>query len=240
MALQHKTQGFVFKKSDVLEADRVFSVFTRDFGRLEILGKAIRKINSKLRGNIEIFSFSEIEFIEGKSRKILTDTLFVKKFKNIASGPEKLRLAYAATDILDNFIKGQEKDEKIWNLVTNFFEKLENCKLPITSHQLIYSYFFWNFISILGYAPELSHCVLCRQKLNPYTLYFSNQECGIVCKSCRPSDAPGTKINSDIVKTIRLMVKGEWEIVSKLKMEKNSQTLFKKISDDYVNYLKPS
>ncbi|OGZ91767.1 MAG: hypothetical protein A2599_01815 [Candidatus Staskawiczbacteria bacterium RIFOXYD1_FULL_39_28] len=72
MTTKHRTRGFVFKKTDVAEADRIFSVVTEDFGRLEIRGKAIRKINSKLRAGVDLFCFSEIEFIQGKNNKTLT------------------------------------------------------------------------------------------------------------------------------------------------------------------------
>jgi len=47
MFLKYRTQGLIFKKEERGEADQLFTVFTRDFGKLEVLGKAIRKISSK-------------------------------------------------------------------------------------------------------------------------------------------------------------------------------------------------
>src|SRR3989344_7846047 len=111
MAVYYRTQGIIFKKQDRFEADRVFSIFTYDFGKLEIIARAIRKITSKLRGGIEIFSLSEIEFIQGKNRKTLTDTIAIEKFSNIIKDPDRLEISYKIGDILDNFIKGQEKDK---------------------------------------------------------------------------------------------------------------------------------
>ena len=81
MSLYCRTEGFIFKKEDRNDSDRVFSVFSKDFGRLEIFGKAIRKIDSKLKSAVEIFSFSEIEFVQGKNRKTLTDVFLQKKLK---------------------------------------------------------------------------------------------------------------------------------------------------------------
>src|SRR3989344_3060193 len=138
MAVYYRTQGFIFKKKDILEVDRVFSIFTYDFGRLEIFGKAIRKITSKLRGGIEIFSLSEIEFIQGKNRKTLTDTIAIEKFSNIMQDPNKLEISYKIGDILDNFIKGQEKDKIVFVLLKETFNKLNSLKLQISGIQLIY------------------------------------------------------------------------------------------------------
>ena len=63
MAVHYKTKGFILKKEDRLESDRIFTVFTYDFGRIEIFGKAIRRIASKLKGGIDIFSLSEITLL---------------------------------------------------------------------------------------------------------------------------------------------------------------------------------
>ena len=117
MAIYYKTQGIIFKKKDISEADRVFSVFTYEFGRLEIVARAIRKITSKLRSGIEIFSLSEIEFIQGKNRKTLTDTIAIEKFSNIIQNPNKLKISYQIGEVLDSFIRGQEKDEDIFILL---------------------------------------------------------------------------------------------------------------------------
>ncbi len=153
MAVHYKTRGFIFKKEDRAEADRFFSIFTREFGRLEVFGKAIRKINSKLRGGIDLFHISDIEFIQGKNKKTLTDAVITQKFNSITDSPEKSVMAGQISNLLDDFIKGEERDEKILQLIIETFEKLDR----LEPRQLMYYYFFWNFVALLGYAPEFSN-----------------------------------------------------------------------------------
>ncbi|OGZ65253.1 MAG: DNA repair protein RecO [Candidatus Staskawiczbacteria bacterium RIFCSPHIGHO2_02_FULL_43_16] len=234
MAVKYATEAFVFKKEDRMDADRIFSVFTRDFGRLEIFGKAIRHINSKLRGGLELFSFSEIEFIQGKNKKILTDALLQKRYGALAKEPEKFAVANAIARVLGDFIKGQEVDPGIWDFIADIFEKLQD---PATNSKLLYYYFFWNFISLLGYRPELANCVACRQALNPASLYFSYAGGGIACNMCAAHDKTATKVNADTVKILRLMVKQEWGMLLKLKVSPPSKKMLKAISDSYYHYL---
>ncbi len=231
-----KTEAFIFKKEDRFETDRIFSVFSRDFGRIEIFGKAIRKITSKLRGGVEIFSFSEIEFVEGKNKKILTDALYIRKFKNIQKTPEKLEIAYRISDILDSFIKGQEKDEKIWDLIKDVFNRLDELEPSAKECYLVYCYFIWNFIVALGYTPELFFCAVCRTKLSPYNLYFSNREGGLICNKCFNLKKNGLEIKSDIVKILRLILKKDWDTLSKLKAGGEWQKSLKEISANYFSY----
>jgi hypothetical protein len=65
MATHYRTQGIILKTQDVGEADRVFTVFTKQFGKLRLRAVSERKITSKLRGGLELFYLSDIEFIQG-------------------------------------------------------------------------------------------------------------------------------------------------------------------------------
>ena len=51
---------------------------------------------------MEIFYLSEIEFIQGKNYKTLTDVLTIEKFKNVREDLEKLKIAYQITKLTDN------------------------------------------------------------------------------------------------------------------------------------------
>ena len=71
MALQYKTKGFIYKKRNRGETDRIFTIFTYDFGKIDVWGRAIRKIDSKLKSGIDIFYLSYIEFVQGKKKTLL-------------------------------------------------------------------------------------------------------------------------------------------------------------------------
>jgi len=237
----YKTQAFVFKKNDTNESDRNFSVFTDNFGRLEVFAKAIRKDVSKLRSGIDLFFLSDIEFIQGKNRKTLTDAVKIEKFENIITSPEKFFIAQRIAEIVENFIKGQEKDHAIFNLIQEVFTKLNNYQnprgAPATNYPLLHYYFLWNTIAILGYCPEIEKCNVCHSKINPYNNYFSCKLGGVICKKCFNEDKLAFKINSDVIKMLRLILKQDWQILSKLKIGPASQKLFQEISQNYYNYL---
>lgn len=156
MAVYYKTQGFVIKKTEQGENNLVFSIFTEDFGKIEIVGKAIRKINSKLRPNIDIFSLCQTEFIQGRRYKTLTDVKSINRFPEIKKNLEKAKIAYKILDSLDNFIIYQEQDLKIWELLKRVFITLNNYQSqnkPEKSKKLeaLYHYFILNLFLILGY-----------------------------------------------------------------------------------------
>lgn len=233
MIASYRTRGFIFKKEDRQEADRVFTVFTQDFGRLEIFAKSIRAITSKLRPGVEIFSVAQLEFVQGKNRKTLTDALCIEKFKSVTGDPEKLAVAYKISKALDTFIYGQELDSVIWIFLMDIFKKLDD---PKTNNKFLYYYFFWNFVGILGHSPELMACASCAKPLDQKNLYFSNKEGGLICGS----HGEGLRILPDAVKVLRLIMQQDWSTLSRLKMGVPAKKLLKEVSDRYYAYLMSS
>lgn len=240
MSAYYRTKGFVFKKTDINESDRVFSVFTKDFGRIEITGKALRKIISKLRAGIDMFYISEIEFIQGKNKKTLTDAFKIKKFNELERDSKKFETACRISAVMDSFIKGEEESEKFFNFLEEFLDNAFSDK-KVLNYKLAFQYFVWNLMSFEGYHLEVSVCVVCRKKLNPYNVYFSGIEGGIICKNC--AVAPGSnaiKVNSDIVKILRLFLNKDWQTVSKLRIRNSSYELLKQVFENAIHSFSPA
>ena len=223
MFVHYRTQGIILKKIDRGEADRIFTIYTKDFGKLELLAKAERKIKSKLRGGLELFYLSEIEFIQGKTHKTLTDAILIDKFKNLRRDLKRLAIAYKISEVLDNLVKDQEPDEKIWQLLNEVFSKLNSLEIKNSKLEILYHYFLWNLLSILGYQPELYNCSLCQKKVTPEKLYFSQKEGGLICPSCfRKIGVPsgsGQEVKPETIKILRIILKKDWPTLSKLKIE---------------------
>ena len=157
MFLDYRTQGLILEKEDREEADQLLTIYTKDFGKIKILAKAVRKISSKLRVGAEIFYLSDIEFIQAKRQKTLIDAVAVEKFKNLRQDLNRLKVAYQIARSVDGCIKGPEADERIWSLLLKVFRKLNSPKLSAKDSGLIYRYFLSNFLSLLGYGGKTRH-----------------------------------------------------------------------------------
>ena len=240
MFFHYRTKGFILKKVDSGEADRIFTIFTKEFGKLEILAKAIRKIGSKLRGGMEIFYLSDIEFIQGKTHKTLTDAILIENFLNLRKDLKKLKIAFDISEIVDSLIRGEERDEKIWELLKETLERLNKISLSIKECWLIYYYFLWNFLSILGFKPQLNSCSICQKKLLPQDLYFSFEEGGVICQNCSKKIKEKKKISPGTVKILRLILEKNFDFLKKLKVEKEQQKEIREISENYLSRIKES
>jgi DNA repair protein RecO (recombination protein O) len=234
MAIHYRGLGFIIKKTDRGETDRIFTIYTKDFGKLELLAKAERKIKSKLRAGLELFYLSEIEFIQGKTHKTLTDAILINNFKNLKTDLRKLKIIYQISEVLDNLVKGEEPDPKIWRLLEETFEKLNTLPILNTKYRRLYYYFLWNLLSISGYQPELYCCSLCQKKLSPENIYFSPKEGGLICGQCKKLAESAKQIDSDTVKIIRILLKKDWSTLERLKVRAEDLKSLRATSNYYL------
>lgn len=237
MFVHYKSQAIIFKKEDRGEADQLFAVYTKDFGKLEIFGKAIRKISSKLRSGAEVFYLLEIEFIQAKIRKTLTDAVLIEKFRNLRKDLKKFKIACQISEITDNLISGQEPDIKIWDLLIEVFKKLNNLQFPTDNLPLIYHYFLWSFLFILGYRLELYNCSVCRKKIAPVKIYFNVKAGGLICQNCSKRYQNSKEIKPETVKILRIIFKKNWKFLPKIKIKQDHLKSLESISKNYLTFV---
>ena len=237
MFINYRARGLVLGKKDFGESDQLFKIYTKNFGQLEILGKAIRKISSKLRPNIDIFYLADIEFIQAKSYKTLTDAVLLEKFGNIRKDLKRLKIANKISEITYILIKREEADENIWELLVETFEKINNLQFIISDLELIYYYFLFNILSFLGYQPELYNCLVCRKRIPEEKTYFSIKEGGLVCDSCNDKIKSAKKMSPGIIKILRIILKRNLKILAKIKINSDYLKELKLFSKIYLAHI---
>lgn len=232
MSIHCSTQAIVLGYQEKGEGDRVVTIFTQNFGRLDVLVKGMRKMKSKLRGGLPLFSISEIRFVEGKSWKRLTDSVLVQEFDSLKKELDKITLASKAADVFKSLVKGEQKEDRIWSLLLDFFSCLDsNSRID-----LLYPYFCWNLVALLGYEPELYQCLVCRNSLNPGGLNFSNKG-GLVCSKCVSDKQDLMVVQANTVKVIREALKRNPQDFLKIKVRPEVKKEVEQVTEFYLSSL---
>ncbi|MEA2113605.1 MAG: recombination protein O N-terminal domain-containing protein, partial [Patescibacteria group bacterium] len=68
----YKTEGIIIGRRNLGDYDRLFTVYTKNFGKILIKGKSVRKNQSKLRGHLELFLRSHLMIAPGRGFDIIT------------------------------------------------------------------------------------------------------------------------------------------------------------------------
>ncbi|MBI1888789.1 MAG: recombination protein O N-terminal domain-containing protein, partial [Candidatus Spechtbacteria bacterium] len=68
----YSTKGIILHREDFRERDERVVLYTKDFGKISVVVKGVKRIEAKLRGNVDIFNVVDITFVEGAYFLILT------------------------------------------------------------------------------------------------------------------------------------------------------------------------
>lgn len=182
MTVHYRTQGIVLKHTDRGEADRIFTVFTKDFGKLDVWGVSARHIRSKLRGSMEKLAHAEIEFVQGKAKKTLTDARTYFSCASTRKNLKKLNAAFLIAETFRALVRGEERDEALWKLLKGAMARLESLQ-DETQCSFLYFSFFWRLVSTLGFRPSFASCARCASAFREKA-FVSVRDGIALCETC--------------------------------------------------------
>lgn len=183
MFTRHCTEGIILKIGEKGEADQIFNVFTKDFGRLELRGKSIRKGRSKLKMSMPLFSYVRIDFVEGKAFNTLTDAYLVCGFQNAKKSLSKLSLFYRIAGITLSLVHGQEKEERIFHLLLRVFQRIDKDSFSKEELKTLFCIFSFHLLYFLGYKVYTEKCIFCGEKIIKKCSFIPKDR-AVACCSC--------------------------------------------------------
>jgi DNA repair protein RecO len=148
---QVTTQGIVLARTNYGEADRIITVLTPDHGKLRLMARGVRKPKSKLAGGIELFSVSDLSYIEGRGEiGTLTSSRLRRHFGHIVKDIERVQLGYDLIKMLNRATEDEPETEYFTLLEQTFTALNEQTDL-----NLIQTWFQAQLLKLAGHSPNL-------------------------------------------------------------------------------------
>lgn len=148
----YKTEGFILASREAGEAEKIISVFTKEFGLLRLFARGVRRPQSKLKPYLNIFTHGRFGFVSGKDRWHLVDAEDVLHFGGVFQDREKLELLGRAMNFVERFHKGEVRDEVFWHIMLSFLKFLEGASSAVLGELELL--FYAKALFVLGYLDE--------------------------------------------------------------------------------------
>jgi len=241
-------EAIVLSRRDFREFDQIISFYTKDKGKIELLARGVKKMQSKNSAHLEPFSYVHIEMVKGKEIDHLTRVIPINFFANIRQKIDKSLASGFISFFLEKITEVQESDKRIFDLFLSwlkFVDRVESFR-PILIDGFIIILF-----SYLGFKPVLEKCVVCGDgfnklvkedlsRLNNKKLGFYFAGGGIICVSCRDKkEYVGEEIVDCGLKEIsdmQVLLKGDWQIISNFNLEKEEKKVLHKLVYEFVMF----
>lgn len=147
------TKGIILTQTDRGEADQLFSIYTQSNGKVLALGRATKKIQSKLNPSLQQFAVLELMIAVGKGYDHIAAVKIEKNFAEIKNDLKKIVLGSYALELVDKLTKIDSPDPKIFTLLTKYFTALEENSFEDSEWKVVRQAFAVKLLTLLGLEP---------------------------------------------------------------------------------------
>lgn len=146
---RYTSEGIVIFRKNYGEADRILIVFSKNFGKIRLLAKSIRKVKSRKRGHLEIFSHIRFSAQSTRGIDLITEVETINLFTTLRVSLRKVAVAYYFAEVLDKLTREEEKQEHVFDLFLDYINQINTAK----SLKALRQNFIEKLLISLGYWP---------------------------------------------------------------------------------------
>jgi DNA repair protein RecO (recombination protein O) len=217
------------------EADRLTTIYTRNFGKLRLVAKGVRKPRSRKAGHLEPFTRVTLMMARGRELDLITQAEAIETFPHLRSDLMKLGHASYLVELLDRFtVEEGEGNLTLYNLLLNSLDRLASTS---TRPSGVILYFELRLLELLGFRPELFRCVEGGEEIKPEDQAFSAHRGGVVCPQCSRSKHNVRRISLSALKLMRHFQRSSYDDAVSPRVGMDVQIEVEEIMQMYITYL---
>lgn len=116
--------AIVIKRKNVGEADRRLTLFSKQYGRLTITAKGVRKITSRRGPHVEVFT----RVIATIHTHTLSEVATLENYKDIRRELVRVAAAYYLCELVDGLLPEEQPHREVFELLVKALRTLETVK----------------------------------------------------------------------------------------------------------------
>lgn len=178
------TPALVIRRADYSDYDRMVTLFSPEYGRIDAIARGCRRPKSPLVNAVEPFTSGEFQLYAHKDRFTLEQCQISESFFDLRSDYDRLCHGVYWLKLLDMTLLPDVPAPELFMITLRALAHLNYGELPPEMVTMAYE---MHFMALNGYAPQMNACVRCGQPLDG-DARFDPGLGGAVCLHC-PSTA---------------------------------------------------
>ena len=197
----YRTPAVILKRTDLGEADRIVTFFSRDVGKIRAVAKGVRRTTSRSAGHLEPFTLSDVMFAVGRELDVISQADTLESFRQVRDDLVLTTHAYYLAEVVDLLTEDRLENRDVFDTLVEGLRSLRATHDP----RMVLIVFHLRLLEALGYRPELRECVSCRATIEPNRNHFSALLGGVLCPACGPREPTARDIGTSALKLLRFV-----------------------------------
>jgi recombinational DNA repair protein (RecF pathway) len=119
-------EAIVIKRINYKDQDKIITLYTKEIGKIAVMAKGIRKIDSKRKSYFEPGNFIKIALIKSHKFHIAAQTELLNSYPQIKKTYEKANALYYILEIFDGLVPEEDDNVTIFKFLEKSLSTLEN------------------------------------------------------------------------------------------------------------------
>lgn len=219
--------GIVLKSQDYKESDALLTVYFKEYGKMTLIARGVKKLKSKNASACQSLTLSEFTFIPRKGLSTLIKAQSVDFYRYIK---DDIVLEAYANYFMEFVLRNEEENIPDLNMFITLQKSLESLNHGYQC-ELVYLLYNAYILKRCGGALQVDSCVRCNNTNNITAI--SLDDGGFVCSNCLTNY--DKILDKDTLKAFRHINKLSIGQIDKLKVLPNSIDELMEIMDYYVD-----
>jgi DNA repair protein RecO (recombination protein O) len=208
----YRDEAVVLRKLDYADADRIYTLLTREHGKVGAIAKGVRKSTSKLAGSLELFARIDVQLAGGRSLDVITQVVRLPGPRMIAD-LEWTACAGLVVELADRVTEDRHPMDGIYELTVAALEDMARAAEPRRAA----AWYLWGALRLLGFEPQLFGCASCGLPLPAAPAAFTPVAGGFLCPDCA---LPGMRLSPlTVLKVLRVMAAEDIDLFRRLRLD---------------------
>lgn len=220
--MEYRYNALVLSKKEVGETDRLYTLYTREQGKIRVMAKGVRKPEAKLAGQLENFTLVQIIINKTRGTGRVASAVADDVFASLRSDYETLLSVSQSVSILEKFVDMEEPDEALFLLLKTYLTEVDQLVATKKENQvrLLSQVFLLQLFSHLGYHIETAVCVQSGERLKPGERHFFSPKAGGILNEEESRNFPGSFfVAENTIKLMRLFSHNSLSSCMKVQMQ---------------------
>nr|WP_302597546.1 DNA repair protein RecO [uncultured Cellulosilyticum sp.] len=180
-----KTKALVIREYTIGESDKYITLFTKEIGKIQVLAPRAKKSDKGFASGTQVFVYGDFMLTSFKDTYRLVGVEVIEMFHSIREDLMNLSYASYIMEFIQSVTEPELPQQDLLKLTLMTLKALTKGEM---TPQLIRRTFELRAMSLIGFMPQLMACSGCGEVLEEdarQIYYFSPEEGGLVCKSCK-------------------------------------------------------
>lgn len=237
---QIKTKGLILKVINLNDNDRIFTVLTKDNGKITVMAKGIRSQKNKYFGAMQLFCYSDFVFEKRTGMYYPVGAELIENFFDIRNSVEKVALATYIADIVNAIPDEFPLEDDYFRFILNTLFMISKADQNDKSfkYQLLKlkSIFEFKTVAENGYAHSAFKCNVCGCTKD--IKYFDLSTGCSVCEKCSEKTYNNelVSVTQDVYNALCHIEKSDLRSVFSIPVTDNTAYLLSDISSKYMKF----